>query len=114
MGKQAVSRADSALEESNLCFEGIIELWDAEKEASARTGCWSITRSELRGYSKGQAMYSRIFTWGKLKDCYVEFYPKGDSSADSGQCSLFLFLTRGVEVEVDILLNGALARTLKH
>lgn len=109
----AVSRAFTALSDAYLdSYMALAEALPPLAEAMPRSVLWTV---DLPGkLKKGTYFTSPSFTLGPLTESYILFYPRGDELATSGQCSLYIGMAKGVEVVVDILLNGVHVKTLKH
>eukprot|EP00929_Paragymnodinium_shiwhaense_P120768 TRINITY_DN92813_c0_g1_i1.p1 TRINITY_DN92813_c0_g1~~TRINITY_DN92813_c0_g1_i1.p1 ORF type:complete len:400 (-),score=54.85 TRINITY_DN92813_c0_g1_i1:177-1298(-) len=71
------------------------------RAAMRRSVCWNLDLSTCRsGY-----LTSASFDLLGLKDCSIAFCPRGTSDAECGQCSLFMKLTKGVEIDVAITMH---------
>jgi len=94
---------------SEACLT-IEELRDKQK-ALPRSVMWALPHPLPK---KENVVTSDFFSLGPLKERRISFYPRGDGSADNGQCSLYLSLNRGVEVSASIMLNGVHMQTLNR
>eukprot|EP00930_Biecheleria_cincta_P059411 TRINITY_DN45158_c0_g1_i1.p1 TRINITY_DN45158_c0_g1~~TRINITY_DN45158_c0_g1_i1.p1 ORF type:complete len:176 (+),score=19.11 TRINITY_DN45158_c0_g1_i1:156-683(+) len=81
------------------------------QQAMPRSVIWNL---QVNHSQRKQGIGSPYFTLGPLVDSYLMFYPSGDEDADKGQCSLYLSINRGVEVKVDLCIDGVKAATLEH
>lgn len=87
------------------------ELSRMVKEEMPRTVCWAPNISKVK---KGTCLQSPYFDLHCLRNSYIEFYPKGDDEAEAGQCSLYLNVSKGMQVDVSIFLDDVHVNTLQH
>lgn len=96
--------------EKERMLTDVVDTLKPLKAAVPRSVLWTSQISEQQEDGK---ITSPLFNLGPLRNSYMEFYPDGDEDSDEGQCSLFLSLARGVEVEVYIWLNDVHVKTLR-